>query len=224
MGFAQFSADPVFAQKIKMFFALAPVSTVGYVTSNLRKVAPFTSAIYAVLDTLGIASLGSLSWLVHFIEPSCDYSNPVSEALCNSLINLIVGPLTGGNLNATRVPVYLSHNPAGESVQDVVHFGQMVNSKKMQKFDFGTVQNLIKYHQLSPPVYNVAAMKVPAVLYWSLDDNSADPDDVGLLLQKLTNQHQAIQVPGYSHVDFIWAVDARRYIYDGMIAIMKQNV
>ncbi len=38
------------------------------------------------------------------------------------------GPST--SFNATRVPVYLTHNPDGTSVKNMVHFGQLVLKSK----------------------------------------------------------------------------------------------
>lgn len=39
MGFASFSSDPELASKIKLFFALAPVYTLGYCSEFIRTAA-----------------------------------------------------------------------------------------------------------------------------------------------------------------------------------------
>ena len=35
-----------------------------------------------------------------------------------------------------RLPVYFSHTPAGTSLQNLIHLGQMVDSGRMQKWNF----------------------------------------------------------------------------------------
>jgi len=223
IGFASFSSDLQFAKKIKTFFALAPVSTVGYITSNIRDLAPYVDEIYAAADVLGIDNTGELTWILKYLTPSCNHNDPVDQALCQNLITGLLGPTGSENLNATRIPVYLSHNPAGTSMQDVAHFGQMVNAKVMQKFDYGYFKNLAAYHSLTPPQYQVENMQTKTVLFWSANDALADQDDVGLLLPKLQNK-QAIQVQGYTHFDFIWAWNAREFIYDPMVQMMKNSL
>ena len=47
-----------------------------------------------------------------------------SQDVCENIAFLIGGSDTK-ELNETRLPVYASHVPAGTSVKDVVHFGQV---------------------------------------------------------------------------------------------------
>ena len=51
---------------------------------------------------------------------------PIDTCLSLYISYLGSGPTT--SLNATRIPVYLTHNPDGTSVKNLVHFGQLVIS------------------------------------------------------------------------------------------------
>ncbi|KAK8778014.1 hypothetical protein V5799_020643, partial [Amblyomma americanum] len=50
-------------------------------------------------------------------------------------------------INQTRIPLYLCHFPAGTSMKNVIHYGQLVKSKRPQKFDYGASENYEVYGQ-----------------------------------------------------------------------------
>lgn len=45
----------------------------------------------------------------------------------------------------SRIGIYLAHNPAGTSTRNMLHFAQMVNSKRMASFDRGPEANVRWY-------------------------------------------------------------------------------
>ncbi|XP_049500902.1 gastric triacylglycerol lipase isoform X1 [Panthera pardus] len=124
----------------------------------------------------------------------------------------------------SRLDVYLSHNPAGTSVQNVLHWSQAVKSGKFQAFDWGSpVQNMIHFHQPTPPYYNLTDMHVPIAVWNGGNDLLADPEDVDLLLSKLPNLIYHRKIPPYNHLDFIWAMDAPQVIYNEIISMMGED-
>ena len=71
----------------------------------------------------GINDFFPNNWLMKFLaDIICATS--VTEPACADFIFLLTGPDTS-NLNETRIPIYVSHTPAGTSVKDVVHFAQV---------------------------------------------------------------------------------------------------
>ncbi|XP_061051518.1 gastric triacylglycerol lipase isoform X3 [Eubalaena glacialis] len=171
IGFIAFSTNPTLAQKIKAFYALAPVATVKYTKSQLNKLA-------------------------------------------------LIPPF----LFKSRLDVYLAHNPAGTSVQNALHWSQAVKSGKFQAFDWGTpTQNLLHYNQATPPNYNLTAMDVPIAVWSGDNDLLADPQDVDLLLPKLSNLIYHKEIPIYNHLDFIWAMDAPQEVYNEIISMMAED-
>jgi lysosomal acid lipase/cholesteryl ester hydrolase len=219
--FAKLSEDPVFASKIKEFYAQGPVSTVGYIEGPLRLIAGFTNELDWFLNLVGIDEFLPNSYmtdlLAHYV---CGWSwtNP----LCGDILFVIAGP-DSVQLNNTRIPVYIAHTPAGTSTQNIVHFGQQVNSKKYAKYDFGKKGNLQKYGSESPPEYDLTKVNVPTYLFWGVNDWLADPTDVGLLVEKL---NPAILkgntgLADFNHMDFIWGMNAPAEVYSKIIALMN---
>ena len=69
------------------------------------------------------------------------------QPLCTNLIFVLVG-YNQEQLNEDRLPVYLSHTPAGTSAWNIVHFGQNYLSGKFRRFDLGNdKKNIDMYGQ-----------------------------------------------------------------------------
>ncbi len=86
----------------------------------------------------------------------------------------------------TRLPVYLSHSPAGSSSWNILHYAQMYESKKFRKFDFGSDENMIRYNQSTPPHYNITAINSTKIaIFYSLNDWLSDIKDVTAMRQQL---------------------------------------
>ena len=47
--------------------------------------------------------------------------------------------------------------------------------------------------------------------------------DVKGLIPKIKNLHGSYEIPGWEHLDFIWAMDAPSKAYNTIIKIMSQN-
>ena len=104
-------------------------------------------------------------------------------------------------------------------------------------YDYGIVENLKHYHRTEPPIYNVGNMTTYAVkidfltflcsfiaqvLFHSLKDNLADPIDVNTNLIPRLQNTKLYQYTDYSHLDFIWAIDAAVIMYPKIVAEMRE--
>jgi hypothetical protein len=65
---------------------------------------------------------------------------------------------------------FFGHFPVTTAVNDLIQFGQMYNSGKFQKFDYGRTKNLEVYGQEEPPEYDLGRVKVPAYLLYGKND------------------------------------------------------
>ncbi|MXQ80536.1 hypothetical protein E5288_WYG008900 [Bos mutus] len=220
IGFIAFSTNPTLAEKIKVFYALAPVATVKYTKSLFNKLALIPHFLFKII--FGDKMFYPHTFLEQFLGVEM-CSRETLDVLCKNALFAITG-VDNKNFNMSRLDVYIAHNPAGTSVQNTLHWRQAVKSGKFQAFDWGApYQNLMHYHQPTPPIYNLTAMNVP-IAVWSADnDLLADPQDVDLLLSKLSNLIYHKEIPNYNHLDFIWAMDAPQEVYNEIVSLMAED-
>lgn len=137
--FGLLSIKPEYQDKIKAYVALAPVANVTTITSPVRWLAPFANDLSWILEWLGDGELLGNSKLIKFLASTlCTFS--VSKGLCEDVIFLVCG-LDTVELNVTRIPVYISHTPAGSSVKNIIHFAQEIRARRFQMYDYGASEN-----------------------------------------------------------------------------------
>ncbi|XP_076324164.1 gastric triacylglycerol lipase-like [Tachypleus tridentatus] len=221
-AFALLSEKPEYNEKLKTFYALAPVATVGYIKSPVRYLAPYTKDIEILFKLFGVNEFLPNSWLIKLLSDLVCTTE--IKVFCEEIIFLIVG-VDPDQMNSTRLPVYLSHTPAGTSTQNMVHFAQLVNSKKLLKYDYGKNKNMKKYNQTTPPEYFIENITTPVALFWGQDDWFADPDDIAMLQPRLKHMIKSymVEYAKWSHLDFIWGIEARKYVYNELLKMLQKT-
>lgn len=220
IAFIAFSTMPELASKIKMFFALAPVATVGLTRSPMTKLSVIPE--FLIWDLFGQKDFFPQNELIKFFATEFCSRKPLS-VLCGNVFFLLCG-FDEKNLNMSRTPVYTTHCPAGTSVHNMVHWAQAVKSSKLMAYDYGTAGNMAHYNQSTPPMYNVRDMTVPTALWSGGQDTLADPQDVALLLTQIPKLVYHRYIKHWEHLDFIWGLDAPQEMYNKMIEMMRENV
>lgn len=207
------SQDPDFGKNIKKIYAMAPVGTLTTFKGPAKLMAEFSGAIQKILSVFGIDDLFPTSKIqVDLARYLC--GSVITEMFCSNLLMALTGP-ESKQMNDTRLPVYLSHTPAGTSIRTVLHYAQVHNAKQFQMYDYGSkTQNQQAYGQPTPPVYDVDKIRTtPIALYWGGQDWLADPDDVEGLIPKLRTLFGNVYLPHFNHMDFIWGLRAAPEIY-----------
>lgn len=222
-AFAALSSNTELAKKVKAVYALGPVSTVEYMKSPLKYLTLITPEIEMLFKIFGIhdflPSNEIMRWLADFVCQREDL-----DTFCSNFLFIIDG-FDKANLNKTRLPIYLGHTPAGTSVRNMVHYAQMYLSGKFQAYDFGAKDNMAKYGQKTPPVYNASAFEVPVALYWGGQDWLADPRDVKRLITRLPQNKVMYnkEIKPWQHLDFIWGLDAAKLVYCDVAKHIKKT-
>jgi len=220
MGFAGFGENQEIAKKVKLFVALAPVATVSHIKGMMKVLSYFTPEMETLFTILGVQQFAPNNWLVDFFADVVCAAD-VTEEACSQLMFLICG-YDVSNLNATRMPVYVSHTPAGTSVKDVIHFAQLIKSNKFGMYDYGPHGNMDHYGQSSPPEYDLTKVKVPIAFITGANDWLADPYDAYVnLYPLLSNVVFRKDIKAWNHMDFVWGVNAKDLIYDDIIRLFK---
>ncbi|NXJ39676.1 LIPM Lipase, partial [Ciconia maguari] len=219
IAFIAFATMPELAQKIKLYFASAPVTTIKYAGSPATKLLYLPEKLLRGL--LGKRQfLPQTEYLRRLIVPVC--SHRAFARLCRSVF-FSLGGCNLKNIDMNRMNVYIAQTSAGTSVQNIVHWTQEAHSGKFQAYDWGSSKkNMEKYQQASPPLCNVEEMTVPTAAWTGGQDLLADPKDVAILLSQIKRLTYHKKIPEWAHLDFIWGLDAPLHMYNEIIDLMQK--
>ncbi|XP_056671060.1 gastric triacylglycerol lipase-like [Monodelphis domestica] len=224
IGFLAFSTVPQLAQKVKAFYALAPVFNAQYLRSltfKLLFMVPAPLLKLLVGDKVFLPETATNKLLATEV---CD--NEITGTICGKIIFSLVG-FDPKNLNMSRIDVYVSHGLQGTSVQNILHYAQTFHNipNVTQAFDWGSrKQNLAHYNQSIPPRYNLSSMRVPTALWSGQHDLLADPEDVANLVPQIPSLIYHKILPTYNHLDFVFGLGAPQDIYNEMIEMIKETL
>eukprot|EP01094_Clydonella_sp_ATCC50884_P023669 TRINITY_DN5737_c0_g1_i1.p1 TRINITY_DN5737_c0_g1~~TRINITY_DN5737_c0_g1_i1.p1 ORF type:complete len:428 (+),score=111.39 TRINITY_DN5737_c0_g1_i1:77-1285(+) len=218
-AFAALSTNASLADLMNGFVGFGPVVTVGHASGPIVELARFDVAYLWKL--FGLKQFLPTPELLHnvFVDFCAD-----CEVCCDNVIELICGQHHGA-FNESRMPVMAGHEPAGTSVQNVIHWTQMVHSNKFQMMDYGYFQNKKKYGTHKAPVYDLSKIShtLPMAMYSGTHDILADPTDVAALIAQLpVNTTYSRPVDNYAHLDYPWCIEAPSDIYQQMMGFLKQ--
>lgn len=219
IGFIAFSQMPELAKKIKMFFALAPVLSLNFASGPMVKLGQLPELLLENLfgQKQFLPQSAMLKWLSTHV---C--THVIMKELCANIFFLFCG-FNEKNLNMSRVDVYTTHCPAGTSVQNMLHWSQIIKHHKLQAFDWGSSdKNYFHYNQSYPPLYSVKDMHLPTALWSGGQDWLADTTDINILLTEIPELVYHKNMPEWEHLDFIWGLDAPWRLYDEVVSLMKK--
>jgi len=221
MGFLGFSQNPDLGKKVNVFGALAPVARITHVEGMIRALNIIEPEIQKLVEILGVNEFNVPSWLMEvLVTMLCPRAK---HTLCENILFLGCGWDTS-NLNATRIPRYAGHCPAGTSSRNIIHWAQLLRDKQLQRFDYGSPDlNMKHYNSTTPPRYKVSALSVPTALFAGGNDFLADPRDVVWLEGQLKPGVIVKNVfyDDYNHLDFVWGVDANVRVYEHLISLVR---
>uniref|UniRef100_A0A8C9EV58 Lipase n=1 Tax=Pavo cristatus TaxID=9049 RepID=A0A8C9EV58_PAVCR len=198
IAFIAFSSMPELAQKIKTFFALAPV---GNVTAYLHPL------LLQILLGKTDASLRTRK-LWRFLPNLCRY--PLLHKPCANLLFLL-GGFNEKNLNMVRPTQW----PCHMSCCMVILSPQVKTSGEFKAFDYGSK------NQDKPPYYQLEKMPVPTAVWSGGEDWVADQRDILLLLPRIARLISYVHITDWNHWDFIWGLDGPGHLYSCIVAMVK---
>lgn len=220
LGFAAFSENKDLRQRVKGMFAMAPIAQLKNIDYKVRMI---SRAFYGMQYFVDKMSLTKLYPTLDLMKTISNVVCPISSYLCRSITQLSV-KYTRIDQGRTPSPLYLSNLPEGTSIKNIYHYCQLIASGLFQKYDYGYIGNLVSYHTINPPLFNLKNIDLPVTLFSGSEDNLSAEKDVDWLEEQLPRVVHRYVVKGYNHVDFYWSVTAKQKIYDRILDIVENEI
>lgn len=181
--FGLLSERPEYADVVKPFIALAPVASIGYITSPIRYLAQ--DFLLKIVEMKGGELLPD-GIIRRVFGRICAIGLINIPEACKSLAFLFAGGMDHSQINATRFPIYLRDESYGTSSKNIVHFGQNVLHKRFAKFNYGEKGNVEKYGVPQSPDYILERITSTNLIFMSgLADAFSDQVDMKILRKRL---------------------------------------
>ena len=213
--FLAYMNDPEFMENnIAKFVALGTVPNVNNAPHFLI---PLCEKSH-ILDLIPVKNMLTLPKEVgQIFVPLCTSK---AKVLCNKVLSLAFGGFhETGRIDYDRLGknIFL-YEPGGTSVQNMKHWLQIHKAKRVQKYDFGVLENIKKYGQPTPPIYDLKKMKkysIPSIMTISDADPFANPQDTLDFIDNIENKNivNILSLTNYNHIDYFWADSAITEIF-----------
>ncbi|CAI5452150.1 unnamed protein product [Caenorhabditis angaria] len=220
-------AEPAWQNKIRAFFAMGP--TAGFIKPDL----PFEllenheiqRLIQFVLDgRFGIIPINIPKPIVSALADVC--GQHFLTHFCASAFYLSAGREKLGQMNETRIPVFVSHFPSTTSTLNLLHWVQIFKYHEIRHLDLGPKRNLQIYGQTEAPALDIGRINVPTYLYYSHDDRVTDERDVNEIIIKRMGPalKEANNLDHFSHYDFAVGLRATDEVYKPIIYQIYKDI
>ena len=221
--FLSYMNNPEFLEKnIKKYVALGTVPNVNNATHFLIK----------LFEKSGILNLIPIQNFLTFPKeigkifvPFCTSK---AKGLCNKILSVCFGGLEDtGRIDYERLgKTIFMYEPGGTSLRNMKHWIQIYKAKRLQKYDYGELKNLIHYGAVNPPVYDLNQMKkysIPSLMTISDADPFANPQDTIEFIDNIENKNivQILSLSNYNHIDYFWADSAIEEIFPKVIDFIR---
>ncbi|CAG4983871.1 unnamed protein product [Colias eurytheme] len=219
------SRKPEYNNKFISAHLLAGVGYQNHFPSKiLTKAADDVDQIYSLARLVGVVELlgpGKFS----FSEDIEEIKEKVQEYQSRGLISLILENLIAAIENALDELSRGKEMVAGAALKQYGHFGQNIRDKRFRSWDYGILENLIRYGRITPPDYNLRNINVDTVMHYTVGDNLLHERDVLAMARHMPNcKVRRVARRSFSHTDFVMSADSRELVTDFIVDDLVRRV
>ncbi len=214
--FVMMSEKPEYNEKVRKMFALGPSVYLSEYPQYWMfcKMVNVYGQIYDAKGHTRFMPETVRKWL-NFMGYTCYEVQP----LCDNYLYLMVGH-SPEQRNSTQTAVIVSHTPDDVSSKAVIHFFQIMKAKRFQMYDYGKLQNNVRYKGLTvPPAYNITRVSTPVTMFYTKNDVYATKKDMKRCANELGNLEELILIKNekFTHIDLVYGIDADVLVYQKML-------
>ncbi|GAB1867622.1 Lipase [Camponotus japonicus] len=219
--FIMASERPKIAQMVQMMIGLAPAVFINHMKSPVQYLNRFISEIEIMMRLFFHDEFLQSDIVRFFLKNICNQDISLGE-VCSNFTFMIWGD-DREQFNNTLLPVILNHFPTRTSTKTLLHYAEIFKSGKFRKYNYGRAKNLLIYNSTKPPNYDLSNITVPIALFYADNDWLISTEDVKRLYHSLPNVVDMYEVPWskFNHLDYLWAKDASKLVYDRILKIMR---
>ncbi|XP_069364913.1 lipase 3-like [Maniola hyperantus] len=201
---------------LKSATLLAPLVYMDHIKGPLQNLAELYAQYKNNINTfMTIESEFKIEELFNSLEIVCKDNEP----WCRNPLLLL------GDNGKKNISLRTNNNniQIGVSTKTIIHYLQIIKSGQFQMFDLGESKNYEKYGTASPPLYHLFNVKVPSILFNSINDPISTVSDISKLAFHIPGIiNHLIKVDNFSHLDFLWAENATQLVYFPLIKELQQ--
>lgn len=215
-----------FNSKINLAILLAPPVSMKHCKNRFLVGVTYPAILRTIASAL--EAVGAYD-LVPYGTFTAGVTSSVCEVFDGAVCSFIYKFFASGDPDVDdiqRLPVYLSHLPAGSGYHNFIHYGQLMHTatEAFKRYDWGSDENTKRYGQSSPPDYDIGAINFPLALLGGAKDNVATSDDVAWLHKQLGDNVLFFKNDyNLDHHSFIIARNLDFFTKDAMAVLNHQN-
>lgn len=94
-----------------------------------------------------------------------------------------------------------------------------------RQYDYGFINNFIKYQQFAPPDYDLSKVTAPGYLFHAKNDWVCSTIDVERLYSELSNVLGKFLIPKpmFNHLDFVFGSSAPELVYRNVLKVLSKH-
>merc|ERR1711973_723475 len=211
-------------QKIRLAHLLSPVAYVKHMESPIHWIAGLGPLLDTILSWFGIGEFLPSNLLIDCLASL--FCHGLTEGICTNILFLLCG-YDKPQMNSTLLDTIMHHTPAGASTNTIFHYAQEIRSGNFEGYDWGSDKDNFMHHGAEGvPVYRLYDVSTPLAVYYGQNDWLAAAQDVLQTVTELPNivpgMLHEIDYPTWNHLDFLWAIDADKYVYTPLLHNMER--
>lgn len=211
-------------EKVQVLIALGPIAFLNHIRGLLSTLAPLWPVISGLLPLVSAQELfkdkSAANELIKFI---CTLE-PLGSSLCKDGAVMSAIGNDSEELETEFFDVMLGHYPAGTSKKVLDHFYQFLERKTFSQYDYGAIQNFLKYGSMNPPDYPLSKVSLPVLILTALNDNLSTVEDAYLLKRELPNvaYFHVMDRKEFNHIDYVVAKNIDVYLNPLLKSLLKK--
>ncbi|KFP30560.1 Lipase member M [Colius striatus] len=220
IGLIAFSSIPELDRKIKMFFALAPVSTVSKAKAPVLWLFKLPEGLFKLIFGYTVVFDKSNIWK-QVISNLCCHSIP--KSFCSLILHLVGGFTYSLNMEGFLGHFFYVMIPSNAWITNIaLLLSQLYQTGEFKYYDYGS-DNMLHYNQMTPHFYELENMKAPFAAWYGGRDWLTVPEDTHTTLSRITNVVYKKYIPEFAHFDFLWSTKAYEQVYKEILELMKDS-